>query len=243
LGAADLDDAVDRVNPAMPLPFIDIGRIGYAEAHDMQRGIQAMQIAGQLGPLVLMVEHPPTITKGRRGGSDEVVAPEVVLRARGVEVHETDRGGQVTYHGPGQLVVYPLINVEKLGLHEFLRCMEEAVILAIARWGLTGYRVEGRTGVWVGKEKICAMGIHVRKWWSTHGLALNVTTDLNHFGLIVPCGIRDRGVCSLQKLLGPATPSMEVVKEELRARFAEVFQIETRVGSAEELSHVARMRG
>lgn len=202
------------------LPFIDLGRIDYDAAWTLQRTLQQEQIAGRRGPLVLFVEHPPTITLGRRGSEGDVVAPEAVLRRRGVAVHETDRGGQVTYHGPGQIVAYPLVNVQKMGLHEYMRLLEESVIRTVARWGIEGYRVEGRTGVWVGKEKICAMGIHVRRWWSTHGLALNVTTDLNHFGLIVPCGIRDRGVCSMEKLLAGSTPGIDAVRDALRDELA-----------------------
>ncbi len=217
------------------LHFYRTGRIDYGEAAELQRRLQAEQIAGNRGPLVLVVEHPPTITIGRRGSSNEVVAPDAVLRARGVHVHETDRGGQVTYHGPGQIVAYPLLRVEKLGLHEYLRLLEEAVIRTIGEWGLEGYRVEGRTGVWVGKEKICAMGIHVRRWWTTHGLALNVTTNLNHFGLIIPCGIRDRGVCSMEKLLGGGTPSREEVEEALRRNMGSLFGYGTVWGEAGEV--------
>lgn len=217
------------------LNFYDVGRIDYEPAYELQRRLQAEQIAGQRGPLVLFVEHPPVITVGRRGSQDEVVAPPAVLERRGVKICETDRGGQVTYHGPGQVVAYPLMRVERLGLHEFLRLLEEAVIQTIAQWGLKGYRVEGRTGVWVGKEKICAMGIHVRKWWTLHGLALNVTTDLNHFGLIIPCGIRDRGVTSLQKELGDKTPAIDEVKRELSRRIASLLEYEPRTGALEEI--------
>ena len=206
--------------------IVDLGRLDYDAAFELQNRLQARQIEGELGPTILLVEHPGTITIGRRGNSDEVVAPEVVLRARGVVVRETDRGGQVTYHGPGQIVCYPLLQVEKLGLHEYLRLLEEAVIRTIAEWGIEGYRVEGRTGVWVGKEKICAMGIKVRKWWSIHGLALNVTTDLNHFGLIIPCGIRDRGVCSMQKILKEKCPSRVDVQRALIRHLADLFALE-----------------
>ncbi|CAN5203776.1 lipoyl(octanoyl) transferase LipB [soil metagenome] len=206
---------------------VDLGRMDYQAAWDLQAALQKEQIAGERGPVILFVEHPPTITVGRRGTAAEVVAPDVVLKARGVAVVETDRGGQVTYHGPGQLVAYPLVNVERLGLHEYMRLMEEAVIRTIARWGIEGYRVEGRTGVWVGKEKICAMGIRVRKWWAMHGLALNVTTDLHHFGLIIPCGIRDRGVCSMEKLLGNKTPSMDDVKAALSKELVGLLAIKT----------------
>ncbi len=206
----------------------DLGLMDYAEAYALQKRLQEEQISHQRKPTILFVEHPPTITVGRRGAADEVVAPSAVLRARGVTVTETDRGGQVTYHGPGQIVCYPLINVEKLGLHEYLRLLEEAVIRTLAHYGIEGYRVEGRTGVWVGKEKICAMGIRVRKWWAIHGLALNVTTDLNHFGLIIPCGIRDRGITSLQKILKDKTPAIGEVRRELQRHLAELlnFQLE-----------------
>jgi len=204
---------------------VDLGRMEYQAAWDLQVRIQARQIEGTMGPVVLTVEHPPTITVGRRGTADEVIAPEPVLRQRGVTVVETDRGGQVTYHGPGQLVVYPLVNVEHIGLHEYLRLMEEAVIRTVGRWGIEGYRVEGRTGVWVGKEKICAIGIRVRRWWALHGLALNVTTDLNHFGLIIPCGIRDRGVGSMEKLLKERTPPMPLVRQLLVEELAELLDM------------------
>jgi lipoyl(octanoyl) transferase len=203
--------------------LVDLGRMDYDAAYALQQRLQAEQIAGTRGATMLFVEHPPTITVGRRGSADEVVAPESVLRARGVVVRETDRGGQVTYHGPGQIVCYPLVHVEKLGLHEYMRLLEEAVIRTIARWEITGYRVEGRTGVWVGKEKICALGIRVRKWWSIHGLALNVRPDLNHFGLIIPCGIRDRGVCSMEKLLGDRTPATTEVRDALAAELTAVL--------------------
>jgi lipoyl(octanoyl) transferase len=130
------------------------------------------------------------------------------------------------------------VRVEKLGLHEYMRLLEESVMQTIGHWGLEGYRVEGRTGVWVGKEKICAMGIRVRRWWTLHGLALNVTTDLNHFGLIIPCGIRDRGVCSLQKLLGPRTPSMAEVRDVLTGHLAAALGLDPVPGDAATLPTV-----
>lgn len=200
----------------------------YRAAWDLQARLVDEQIAGARGPLVLYVEHPPTITIGRRGTEEDVVAPKKVLEARGIVVSETDRGGQSTYHGPGQLVVYPLVNLQRLelGIHEYLRALEEAVIRYLATLDLKGYRWEGRTGVWVGPEKICAMGIRVRKWWTLHGLALNVTTDLNHFGMLIPCGIRDRGVTSLRKLLGDGAPPMEAVKGGMKQTLAECLGLE-----------------
>lgn len=214
---------------------VDLGRMPYEEAWDLQKRLQGLQIAGELGPVVLTVEHPPTITVGRRGTLDEVTAPEVVLKQRGVVVVETDRGGQVTYHGPGQLVVYPLVNVEHIGLHEYLRLLEAAVMATIAHWGIEGYLVEGKTGVWVGKDKICALGIRVKRWWAIHGLALNISTDLNHFGLIIPCGIRDRGVGSMQKLLGAGTPTRQEVRRRLLNELAARVELDLQEAGFAEL--------
>ncbi|MCC5876328.1 MAG: lipoyl(octanoyl) transferase LipB [Candidatus Sumerlaeia bacterium] len=218
----------------------DLGRMDYADAHHLQLELQEKQIRGELGPVVLFVEHPPTITVGRRGSRDDVVAPEVVLKARGVTVAETDRGGQVTYHGPGQIVCYPLLQLEKIGLHVYMRHLEDTVMGTLDHWGIKGYRVDGRTGVWVGKEKICAMGVRVRRWWTLHGLALNVTTDLNHFGLIIPCGIRDRGVCSMEKLLGKEVPGWEEVRAQLLTHLGRLFELDPAWVEKEELTRKAK---
>ncbi len=228
--------------PAMlPAHLVRVpGLTDYGEAFSLQRRLQEEQIAGARGPCVLLVEHPPTITIGRRGRNEEVTAPAAVLRARGVAVHETDRGGQVTYHGPGQVVAYPLVPLQELGLglHEYMRALEEAVIGTIGAWGIAGYRISSLTGVWVGREKICAMGIRVRRWWTMHGLALNVTTDLNHFGLIVPCGIRDRGVTSMELLLGTSCPGQWRVEEVLAGRLEEALGLELIPSSVEWLEPV-----
>lgn len=227
----------------MPLPtlFRDLGRLSYDEAWGLQRALLEDQLAGHRPDILLFVEHPPTVTIGRRGTSEEVVAPVAVLRRRGVVVTETDRGGQVTYHGPGQLVAYPLVDLSarRLGLHDYMRRLEEAVMRTIGAWGLSGYRVADRTGVWVGKEKICAMGIRVKRWRSMHGLALNVSTDLNHFGLIIPCGIRDRGVTSMKALLGDACPTMDQVKTQLRAELAAQLDLDLIDASAEDITPLA----
>lgn len=217
------------------------GLIDYAEAFALQRRLQEEQIAGARGACVLIVEHPPTITIGRRGKNDEVTAPAAVLRARGVAVHETDRGGQVTYHGPGQVVAYPLVPLQELGLglHEYMRALEESVIETIGAWGISGYRISSLTGVWVGREKICAMGIRVRRWWAMHGLALNVATDLNHFGLIVPCGIRDRGVTSMELLLGTSCPEQSRVEEVLAQQLGANLGLELTAAGGEWLAPVA----
>ncbi len=172
---------------------------------------------------ILLVEHEPVITIGRRPGAARHLSatPERLARL-GVEVCETDRGGDVTYHGPGQLVVYPILdlNVLRLGLHAYMRLLEGAVIEAVARFGVRAQRDPSATGVWVegvtGPEpalaKVCAMGVRVRRWVSMHGLALNVSPDLSHFELIVPCGL-ERPVTSLDSLLGTDCPTLEQVKE------------------------------
>lgn len=182
--------------------------------------------------VILLVEHdPPVITVSRRPGArDNLLATPELLGAHGVEVAETDRGGDITYHGPGQLVVYPILDLNALGwnLHRYMRELEGAVIAACARFGVAAHRDAHATGVWVGAAggascgaKICAMGVRVRRWVTMHGLALNVTTNLDHFGLIVPCGLAGRPVTSLHRLLGPRCPGMPEVKravvEELAA--------------------------
>ncbi len=217
--------------------FSDLGRMDYQAAWDLQQAIQTGLIERRLAEHLLFVEHPPTITIGRRGTADEVVAPRKVLEARGITVTETDRGGQVTYHGPGQIVAYPIIDLQAhgMGLHDYMRRLEEAVIETLSEYQVKGYRVEGRTGVWVGKEKICAMGIRVRRWCTIHGLALNVDTDLNHFGMIIPCGIRDRGVTSLRVLLGDASPAIGDVRARLRDHLAKQLDLQLEEVAAAEL--------
>jgi len=211
-----------------PVVFSDLGRLDYQSAWDLQQVLQADLIERRGPEHLLLVEHPPTITIGRRGTADEVVAPRKVLAARGITVTPTDRGGQVTYHGPGQIVAYPILDLQqhKVGLHDYMRALEEAVIRVLQEYDVKGYRVEGRTGVWVGKEKVCAMGIRVRRWCTIHGLAFNVSTDLNHFGMIIPCGIRDRGVTSLKLLLGDKCPTIEDVKARLKHHLVELLQLE-----------------
>ncbi len=165
---------------------------------------------------ILLVEHdPPVITVSQRKGSRQnLVATEAMLARLGVRVEETDRGGDITYHGPGQLVVYPIVDLNAFGLrlHDYMRLLEESVIDALAAFGVKGGRDAGATGVWVNGAKICAMGVRVRRWVSMHGLALNVTTNLDHFKLIVPCGLTGRPVTSLQELLGSECPALERVR-------------------------------
>lgn len=203
----------------------DLGSMAYGEAFERQRGAHARVLgwreeAGRPAGVVLLVEHaPPVITVSRRPDAGRhLLAGADRLRELGVEVAETDRGGDITYHGPGQLVAYPIVDLRRLGwsLHRYMRELEGVAMDACAAFGVEGVRDESATGVWVGRgegsRKICAMGVRVRRWVTMHGLALNVTTDLSHFGLIVPCGLSGRGVTSLERELGGRAPAMAEVK-------------------------------
>jgi lipoyl(octanoyl) transferase len=207
----------------------DAGLMPYRPAWDLQLQLHEQVLSGQhpYGALML-VEHPPVITIGRHPGAERhLLAPLKLLELKGVEVVETDRGGDITFHGPGQLVAYPIIplNAHGLNLHSYMRLLEAVVIDTLATWNIEGLRSEGATGVWVrdgntssadGLAKICAMGIKVRRWVTFHGIALNVATDLSYFGLINPCGL-SRPVTSLEKLLGDPAPRMEEVKARVAA--------------------------
>lgn len=190
----------------------DLGRMPYRQAYTVQTAVNAAQIEGRIGEGLLLVEHPPVITVGRRSRPEDLFTSPEQLTALGIEVIETDRGGQLTYHGPGQIVAYPLIHLTTSGLKldTFLRALEEAVIRTLSAYGVDAGRVAGKTGVWVGDEKICAIGLRIRRWWSFHGLAFNVGTSLDPFRLFIPCGIADRGVTSLHRLLGRSVPMDEV---------------------------------
>lgn len=199
--------------------------------------VEALRAAG--GPLrggfLLAVEHDPVITVSRRAGAgSHLLATPAQLASAGVAVAETDRGGDITYHGPGQLVMYPIldINLYNLGVHDYMRLLEDAVIDTCGTFGLAAGREQGATGVWTLREpraKVCAMGVRFRRWVSMHGLAINVRTNLSHFALIVPCGLADREVTSLERELGEACPSMgrvrEVLDGALRARLATAWRV------------------
>ena len=186
-----------------------LGVVGYDDALGMQRELVEERRAGRIGDTLLLLEHPPVITLGvkTRGGTGNIVATSDELTAAGVSVHETGRGGDVTYHGPGQLVGYPILDLrpDRTDVHRYVRDLEEALILTLREFGISGVRVPGLTGVWVGEpgreNKIAAIGVRISRWITSHGFALNVSPDLGHFDLIVPCGITDRGVTSVARLL------------------------------------------
>lgn len=198
----------------------------YGEALQLQERLVDKRRAGEIPDQLLLLQHPPVITLGVRARSarTNVLATPEALASAGVELFETGRGGDVTYHGPGQLVGYPIVDLkpDRCDVHRYVRDIEEVMIRTAAAFGVTAGRVSGLTGIWVGGEKLGAIGVRIAKWITSHGFAFNVTTDLARFGLIVPCGIADKGVTSLEKLLGRAV-SMPKVEDAAAAAFAGVF--------------------
>lgn len=201
-----------------------LGSVPYLAALRLQKALAAARADGLVPDILLLLEHPPTITLGRGARREHVLASPADLECRGVALHEIDRGGDVTYHGPGQLVGYPIVDLRVHGrdLHAYLRRIEEALIRSLAHWNLAARRFPPHTGVWIGERKIAAIGVHVRRWVTTHGFALNVDPDLSHFGLIVPCGIREYGVTSLAAHVTPGPP-MELVASVVGREFWREF--------------------
>jgi lipoyl(octanoyl) transferase len=202
-----------------------LGRTPYADALALQRALVEDRRADQIGDVLLLLEHPPVLTVGVRGdgGRSHILASQEALAARGIEVHETGRGGDVTYHGPGQIVGYPIISLkpDRCDVHGYLRDLEEVLIRVAADFGIDAARVPGLTGVWVGEHKLAAIGVRISHWITSHGFALNVRPNLEDFELIVPCGIADRGVTSLARLGCPATRSD--VEDRIVTHFGDVF--------------------
>ena len=201
----------------------DLGRYGYREAWDLQLDLVRQRKQGIVCDQLLFVEHPPTITMGRNANAAHVLAAPDRLRQLGFAVEETDRGGDVTYHGPGQVVAYPILDLRqwRRDVGAYLRALEDVIMAVLLDFGVHSRRVEGLTGVWVADAKIAALGVHLSRWVSSHGLALNVCTNLDHFQWIVPCGLT-KPVTSLERVLGRA-PSRQAVIESMTARFGEVF--------------------
>jgi lipoyl(octanoyl) transferase len=203
-----------------------LGLIPYADALALQRELVEERRTGRIGDLLLLVEHPHVLTLGVRGdgGRSHILASAEALASRSIDVHETGRGGDITYHGPGQLVGYPIIDLkpDRCDVHRYVRDLEEVLIRVAADYGIEAGRVPGLTGVWVGGGKLAAIGVRIARWITSHGFALNVTTDLEYFRLIVPCGIADGGVTSLAALLG-RTVDREGVADRVVHHFSEVF--------------------
>jgi lipoyl(octanoyl) transferase len=213
-----------------PCLVVDLGTVAYGPAYALQRRLVEARKAGAVGDVLLLCEHPHVVTLGRNGHREHLRGGERALEQRGVEFHPTDRGGDVTYHGPGQLVGYPILHVGEIrrDVVWYVRQLEETLIRASADFGIAARREPGLTGVWVdapggqGPEKLAAIGVHFSRWVSSHGFACNVSTDLRYFDLIVPCGIGDKGVTSLERLLARPVTIAEF-RPRLVERFAEVF--------------------
>jgi lipoyl(octanoyl) transferase len=203
-----------------------LGTIGYQEALALQADLVEQRRRGDIGDTLLLLEHPPVITLGvkTRNNRTNIIASDAQLADAGVAVFQTGRGGDVTYHGPGQLVGYPILdlNPHRRDVHKYVRDIEQALIDAVARLGVTATRAEGLTGIWVGQDKLAAIGVRISRWITSHGFALNVSTNLSHFDLIVPCGIQDRGVTALERLLGRPVPMAEV-ESAVETAFSRVF--------------------
>jgi lipoyl(octanoyl) transferase len=220
----------------IPCELVDLGLIGYAEAWALQKRAVTARKAGAIEDVLLLCEHPHVITQGRNGKRENLLASENVLRQKGVEFHATNRGGDITYHGPGQIVGYPILNLAAIrrDVVWYVRMLEEAMIRATAEFGIAAARVPGKTGIWVHsgatEEKLAAIGVHLSRWVTSHGFAYNVSTDLRYFDLIVPCGIADRKPTSLEKLLGRSVNSEEVASR-IAKHFGEVFGLELRAVS------------
>jgi lipoyl(octanoyl) transferase len=207
-----------------------LGLIGYERALDLQRDLVEQRKRGEISDRLLLLEHPDVITLGVKARNDRshVLESEASLAAQGVALFETGRGGDVTYHGPGQLVGYPILDLkpDRCDVHRYVRDLEEVLIQTAAGFGIAAGRVPGLTGIWVGagerQAKLAAIGVRISRWVTSHGFALNVNTDLSRFGLIVPCGIPDKGVTSMQHQLGRRVP-MDEVADAVERAFAAVF--------------------
>jgi lipoyl(octanoyl) transferase len=197
-----------------PLTVQRLGRVAYSDALALQEELVEQRTAGRIADTVLLLEHEPAvITLGRGAKEEHVLLSREALALQGVEVHETGRGGDVTYHGPGQLVAYPIVDLkpDRQDVRKYVGALEEVMIRIAASYGVTAGRVAGLNGTWVGNNKLGAVGVRIRRWVTMHGLAINVSTALDAFDLIVPCGIRDRGVTSLERELGRPVAMDEVI--------------------------------
>ena len=203
---------------------VDLGVIGYQECYSLQCRLVALRAAGEIEDTLLLLEHPPVITIGTAGGRDSMLVSPEALEKAGVEVIETNRGGNITYHGPGQLVGYPIIDLHSYDkdVHRILRNLEQTIIDSLVDFGISGEALPELTGVWVGGDKICSIGLAVRKWVTYHGFSLNVEPDFSHWSMIHPCGLTGRRVTSIEKLIG-RNPGMAAVKDSVAEKLAKVL--------------------
>ena len=205
---------------------VDLGRRGYQEVWNLQSRLVKLRQSGAIPDVLLFVEHPPTYTLGRAGKREHVLVEETELERIGASLVMSDRGGDVTFHGDGQLVGYPILNLAEMqpDVHLYLRRLEDMLIGTLARFGVEASRQPGLTGVWHREGKLAAIGVRVARWVTSHGFALNVSTDLNYFKRIVPCGIVGREVASMEGVLGKEAPSLGIVADALSSEFRRVFE-------------------
>ncbi len=206
---------------------VDLGTIGYEEALSLQRRLVDERFNGQIEDTLLLLEHPPVITIGTSGGEENLLVGIEWIERAGIQIHRTDRGGNITYHGPGQLVGYPIFDLREHGkdVHLFLRNVEQAIVDCLAEFGIESYATPGYAGVWVGEDKICSIGVAIRRWISYHGFALNVNPNFEHWSFIHPCGLVGKRMTSIEKLTG-ADPGMDKVKASVVGAFARAFEYE-----------------
>ena len=228
--------------------WINVGMMKYASAWEMQKLFVEGRKAGRVPDVLLLCSHPPVITLGRNGDAANLRASERVLKQMGIEYRLTDRGGDITYHGPGQVVGYPIMDLteHRRDVRWYVAQLEEVMIRVAADFGVTAHRAEGMHGVWVdtaqGSEKLGALGVHLSRWVTSHGFAFNVATDLRHFDLIVPCGLEGKRATSLEKVLGRGV-DMEKAKAAVVRNFGDVFGMEMEKAKVESALEARAVRG
>ncbi len=203
------------------LKIIKKGLVPYEEAWEFQRQTHADRLAGEIPDTLILLEHPPVYTFGKNADQSNLIDP------KDAEVIRSDRGGDITWHGPGQLVGYPILNLEdhKKSVSWYMRNLEEVIIHTLDHFGIQGARIQGMTGVWVGDQKVCAMGVRLSRWVTMHGFALNVRPDMSYFGGMIPCGIKGKGVVSMKELLG-TNIKIEDVSTPLIQAFQSIFEFD-----------------
>ena len=234
--AADSSPRVAADNPPHTAAWLDLGREEYARTYELQTRLHDRRKLDEVPDTVVVVEHLPCVTIGRAGRRESIVASDGELLEAGVAVHQSDRGGDVTYHGPGQVVLYPIVDLKAYGrdVHAHARRLEQVLIDAIGSYGIEATRRKEYPGVWTAQGKVAAIGLRVSRWVTLHGVALNVSPDMSHFSLIVPCGIQGENVTSLAQLLGRPVETAEV-KARLRGAFERVFAVRLHDVSKEDL--------
>jgi lipoyl(octanoyl) transferase len=215
--------------------LIRLGKSYYGDAWNLQKNLFQQVVEKRSAHYLLLTEHHPVITVGQKSNPSHLLADEVFLQKQGIELFHIDRGGDVTFHGPGQLVCYPILNLLefKQDVHWYLRALEEIVLLTLADFRISAQRIPQLTGIWIGDKKICALGIKVTRWVSMHGFALNISTNLDYFQYIVPCGIQHKGVTSVLEQTGNII-AVNDVSQKVIAHFAEIFGVTVRSAGTNE---------